>query len=277
MSFSRTRERTRERTQLAAVCLALSCVMPAPAWQPAPDPSPVVITHPGGSYLGVGVVELTPERVKSLGMREEHGVEITRVEDDSPAGKAGLKAGDVVLEYNGGRVEGVQQFMRLVRETPPGREVILALQRSGASQQVTVRTEARKLWAGLRTSDSSFEIPRMNLPPIAVPDIPRAFMTWSSSFLGIEGEALDDQLAQFFGVQEGVLVRSIVKGSPADKAGLRAGDVIVKVDDGKVATPREVTAAFRSARSKKSMTVVAVRDKREMSFTVPLEDNPQTR
>ena len=261
-----------QRAGLAAV---LAGGAPLLSFEP-PDPTTesraVVIAGTSGSYLGVGVVEITPERAKSLNLKDEHGVEITRVEEDSPAGKAGIKAGDVVLEYNGQRVEGVDQFMRLVRETPPGRDVKLSLSRSGSPQQLTVRTMARKAWLASRFGEQAVELPRIEMPDIRIPDVPRAFMSWRSSFLGIEGESLDSQLAEFFGVREGVLVRSVVKGSAAEKAGLRAGDVIVRVDDTKVATPREISTAVRSARSRKNVTVTAVREKRETAFSLPIED-----
>jgi serine protease Do len=203
---------------------------------------------------------------------EEHGVEITRVADESPAAKGGLKPGDVVLEYNGQRVEGIEQFMRLVRETPAGRDVKLSVSRNGAGQQVVVRTGSRKAWLSGKLTDGSIEIPRVEIPEIRMPDVPRAVMSWRSSFLGIEGESLDTQLAEFFGVKEGVLVRSVVKASPAEKAGLRAGDVIVRVDETKVASPREITAAVRSARAKKAVALGVVREKRDLSVTLPVEE-----
>ena len=71
-----------------------------------------------------------------------------------------------------------------------------------------------------------------------MPEMPRIYTTVSGAMLGIEAEALKPQLAGFFGVKEGVLVRSVVKDSAAEKAGLRAGDVIVKVDQTAVSNPR---------------------------------------
>ena len=85
----------------------------------------------GGSYLGVNLAEIDGTRAKELKLKETTGVEITRVEEGSPAEKAGLKPNDVVLEYNGQRVEGMEQFGRLVRETPGGREVKLVISRNG--------------------------------------------------------------------------------------------------------------------------------------------------
>lgn len=260
-----------QRAGLAAVLVA-GCPVLGFEPDPPPEPRPLIVAGASGSYLGVGVVEITPERARTLNLKDEHGVEITRVEEDSPASKSGLKAGDVVLEYNGQRVEGVDQFMRLVRETPPGREVKLALNRGGSLQQLSVRTIARKAWLSSKFGEHAVELPRIEVPDIRIPDVPRAFMSWRSSFLGIEGESLDSQLAEFFGVREGVLVRSVVKGSAAEKAGLRAGDVIVRVDDTKVATPREISTAVRSARSRKSVTVTAVRERRETAFNLPIDD-----
>ena len=97
-----------------------------------------------GSYLGVGVAEVSAERVKALKLKEERGVEITRVDDDSPALKAGLKAGDVVLDYNGQRIEGTEQFVRMVKETPEGRQVRLLISRDGNTQTLTATIAARK-------------------------------------------------------------------------------------------------------------------------------------
>ena len=90
--------------------------------------------------------------------------------------------------------------------------------------------------------------------------------------VSILGDADASQLAEFFGVKEGVLVRSVVKGSAAEKAGLKAGDVITKVDETRVSTPREISSAIRTATSKSTVTVQLVREKREMSLTMSIDD-----
>jgi S1-C subfamily serine protease len=68
-------------------------------------------------------LDITSDRAKALKLKEERGVEVTSVEPDSAAAKAGLKVGDVILEYNGQKVEGWEHLKRLVRETPIHREV----------------------------------------------------------------------------------------------------------------------------------------------------------
>src|SRR5215470_668650 len=89
----------------------------------------VFVAKGSTSYLGIGVVDIDTERAKTLNLKEERGVEIKSVTPDSPALKAGLKEGDVVLDFNGQRVEGTEQFQRLVREVPAGRQVRITVWR----------------------------------------------------------------------------------------------------------------------------------------------------
>ncbi|MFZ8313276.1 PDZ domain-containing protein, partial [Staphylococcus aureus] len=89
-------------------------------------------------------------------------------------------------------------------------------------------------------------------------------MMWRTTTLGIEGEALRGQLAEYFGVKEGVLVRSVMKETPAEKAGLKAGDVIVKVGDTKVVSPADISSALRAVKAKSTVPVVVIRDRKEV-------------
>lgn len=251
---------------------------PAP---PAPPSDVMMFFQAGGSWLGVGVKEITSERARALNLKDEHGVEITTVEPDSPADKAGLKPGDVVLEYNGQRVEGTAQFVRFVRETPPGRTVRLTVFRNGSTQTVSATIAERRGRAFRFRTPGAEEEFDIRIPRIeALPDVPRVTMSWRTGLLGIEGEPLrDSQLGDFFGVRDGVLVRSVLKGTPAEKAGLKAGDVIVRVDDRKVSEPRDITSALRAARdaSKTTLPVVVVRERKEMTLQVTLENEPARR
>jgi serine protease Do len=263
-------------------CLAALLLPAAP---PDSTPKARTATHRialqrGGSYLGIGVAEITPERAKELHLKDERGIEVRCVDADSPAAKAGFKEGDVVLDYNGQRVEGGEQFMRLVRETPAGRSVPVLISRNGATQTLTSTIGQRRAGSmSMELDGNEFVMamppmpPVQPLPPMRMPDIPRAFMSWGSPVLGIESESLNPQLAEFFGVKEGILVRSVTHDSSAEKAGFKAGDVIVKVNGEKVTTPREISSILQSSRAKKSLPVTVIRRQKEVVLNVALEES----
>jgi serine protease Do len=227
------------------------------------------------SYLGIGVREVTPERAATLNLKELRGAEVAHVDENSPASKAALKQGDVVLEYNGMPVEGVEQFIRMVRETPPGRNVKLVIWRNGATQTVEVTLGERQTAAfppGVPSNPEIFPgFPNLPNTPI---EVPRFQFTWPNSMLGIEGESLgqERQLADYFGVKDGVLIKQVMRNTPAERAGLKAGDVITKVDGQSVASTRDITQQLRSA-ANRAVTLTVVREKREMPLTVTLNQS----
>jgi serine protease Do len=224
-------------------------------------------------------LDINADRAKALKLKEERGVEVTSVEPDSAAARAGIKVGDVILQYNGEKVEGWEHLKRLVKETPIHREVKILLSRNGAEQTVSAAIGTHKQadldlgggnWMPLPSWPST---PAAPMPPAAMPSMPpfempefRTLMPTSS--LGIIGEALgqESQLAEFFGVKEGVLVRSVNKDSAAEKAGMKAGDVITRIDDTAISTPQQISSALRAARGK-NVTVTVVRNRKEMTLT----------
>lgn len=256
------------------IAAVASLAAPGAVAQRARRANIVTVQRSGTSYLGIGALEVTPERAKALNLKEERGVEVARVEEDSPAAKAGVKQGDVVLEYNGENVEGVDQFIRMVHETPPGRQVKMTVWRNGANQDLTVTVGARRNTV-IETPNGPVTVPVIPpLPPMPPFDVPRFEMSYQSPLIGIEGESLapQGQLADFFGVQDGVLVKSVLRNSPAERAGIKAGDVIVKVDNSKVTSTREITGVLRSNRTKSTFTLTVVRNKKEMPVTVTLPE-----
>src|SRR5271166_6762928 len=180
-----------KRLMACAALTASSLAAQSLAFFQAPGAPQVYELHSGGgqTFLGVNIAEVNPDRAKDLKLREPYGVEITRVEEASPAEKAGLKSGDVVLEYNGQRVEGMEQFGRLVRETPAGREVKLLVSRGGVTQTVAAVLGSRK------SRFSGNFPPGFEMPEFHMPDIPQIFTTIRSPMLGVEAESLGSQLA----------------------------------------------------------------------------------
>jgi serine protease Do len=266
---------------IAGLASSSAFAQPTPPAAPtAPQAHAAVGMQPGEApHLGVGGIDITADRAKALKLREESGVEVTEVEPDSGAAKAGLKQGDVVLEFNGQKVAGWEELMRLVRETPVHREVKIVVWRNGAEQTLTATMGAQRgpqLYFGggnmpgwVQTMPTPAAPPNTPRPSPQF-DLPRIFTMMGSASLGIMGESLgqESQLAEFFGVKEGVLVRSVNKDSAAEKAGIKAGDVITKIDDTNISTSQQISGALRAARNKGTVNVTVIRNKKEMTVTV---------
>ncbi|MEI9812998.1 MAG: PDZ domain-containing protein [Acidobacteriota bacterium] len=224
-----------------------------------------------GSYLGIWVWELDASRAKELKVPDGSGVVVTLVSPGSPADQAGVKTGDVISEFNGQKVDGIEQFSRFVRDTPAGRAAKLKIIRNGSTQVLNAKIGAISaaerpgpvmIPPGVR-GDGSFPSPERQ-------DVPRSLTTWRSPVLGVDAEPLFGQLAAYFGVSEGVLVRGVAAGSPAEKAGLKAGDVITHVGKHTVNNPAGITAELRMA-SSSTVKLGVTRDRNPLSLSVTLE------
>jgi predicted metalloprotease with PDZ domain len=231
------------------------------------------------SYLGVDIADITTDRLGALKLKEEQGVEVTMVDQDAPAGKAGIKEHDVILTMNGTAIESKTQLQRMIHETPPGRVVTLGLSRDGQAMTIKVQLADRRNEFALKGMkdgdwDKNFhiEIPPISLPDIDVPNMGVVYVH-SSMRSGLMVENLTPQLGEFFGAKNGngVLVRSVEKGSRAEKAGLHAGDVIIRVGDQPVHDTSDFTHALRS-QSAGSVSVGVIRDKKEQTLTLTVPE-----
>jgi serine protease Do len=250
----------------AVLALAAAAFAQVPAAGPARARSATIRRPADRGYLGVGVIEMTPNRARELKLPNENGVEIKRVDEESPASKAGLRENDVILEVNGKPVEEVEQFVRPIAEGAAGSKINLTVWRNNAKVPVAVTLESRPV-------GPLFIDPDDVMPPF--PDVPMtrngspSALLGQSAIVGFEGETLTDQLAQFFGVKEGVLVRTVAPRTPAERAGLRAGDVVVKVNGTPVTSPREISGIVNSVH-RKNFSFTVVRNKKEVNLDVEL-------
>src|SRR6266851_5513644 len=242
----------------------------------------------GGAYLGVDTRDITADRLSELKLKEEHGVEVTLVDQDAPAGKAGLKEHDVILNLNGSQVESVEQLRRMIHEIPPGRMVTLGISRNG--QPVTLKAQLadrKKTFSMAMPSGKSFSFTMPAIPAIpatpVIPSIPEMdvpvsiVVVHSSARSGLMVENLTPQLGDFFGAKDGqgVLVRSVEKGSVAEKAGFRAGDVIVKVNGESISDSGDFTHAMHGRKSS-TVNVSIIREKKEQNLTLALPERNQS-
>jgi serine protease Do len=238
----------------------------------------------GASWLGVETHEVTAEKAKEFKLSAERGVLLGKIVPDSPAAKAGLKENDVVVELNGQRVESAAQFRRMVHEIPAGRTVQLTRWREGRTQTLSVKLgksdEGHSNWMKSMPGSFSFHMPEM--PPM--PDMPEILGTEKFKFfsgahgrLGIDAEDLGGQLASFFGVSdgEGILVRSVNSGSPAEKAGLKAGDVITAVNGERIRSVGELREKLSAHSDATSVQLSVLRNKAETKLNVELPPAPE--
>lgn len=225
----------------------------------------IIRNAPG--WLGVGLADLTPERVKSLRLKDDKGVEITQIHEDSPASKAGLKEHDVVLEVNNEKVEGQEDFARTIALLAPGTKINLQIWRAGAKQTISATLGSRPQPFVIAAGPGWDAMP---FPPEVMNGQVFGPMMGQTPRIGIEGETVDGQLAEFFGVKEGVLVRSVQENSAAAKAGLRAGDVIIKVGGTPVSNTREISGVMRAMH--KTATFTVVRNHKEVTLNIEIAE-----
>lgn len=277
-----------------AVTAAVSTLL-AQSPAPAPRPEPRVDTRVfrvldgRGSRLGVMVEDLTAEQRKAAS-GVTNGVRIGEVDRDSAAEKAGVRAGDVVVEFDGERVRSVRQFSRLVQETPDGRPVTMAVQRDGQQQTMQITPESgtmtrgfdvdgdrirRDVERGLRGLDDlpylDFDSPALDFDGPAFDFEGRAPRFTPRGRLGVQLDTLTPQLADFFGAKEGgVLVRSVTAGSAAEKAGLKAGDVIVSIGGDRVRDVGDLQSELRESESDE-VSIGVIRDRQETTLKATIE------
>jgi len=248
-----------------------------------PDGVTVLLGEEGPSWLGIEAREVTPESVKEFKLPAERGVVVGRVASDSPASKAGLKNTDVITEVDGQRVEGAAQFRRMIREIPAGRAVQLTIWRDGHSQPLAATLgkaeENHRAMLNAEPGAFAFRLPEV----VEIPDMPEMpTMDWgngdmmvlpgSHPRLGIDAEDINGQLGSYFGAPdgEGVLVRSVNAGSVAEKAGLKAGDVITKFNGERIRSLGDLRERLAAKNDSKPAQLSVWRNKSEVTLTVDL-------
>jgi len=257
---------------VVAAALLVPLGLPARAQDGQPPdrfggPRDLMVLAGRGAEIGVHVTDA-----------KEAGVEVQEVRSDSPAEKAGLQRADRIVEFDGERVRGTRQFSRLVQETPPGRTIKATIVRSGQRKEIeiTPREGRGPITNGVFPDGFVGRMPDIEMFRNRMPfnfdfDLPGL----SGRRLGVDVDPLSDQLAQYFGVKEGVLVRSVTDGTPAARAGLKAGDVITSVDGQPTRSREDLVRAVRDAKDEE-LTIGIVREKKESTVKARLEPPRRT-
>jgi C-terminal processing protease CtpA/Prc len=252
--------------------------------EPGNDDAMVLLDDEGASWLGVESQEITSEKAKELKLPAERGVLLERIVPDSPAAKAGLKDNDVITEINGQRVEGAAQFRRMIHEIPAGRSVQFTVWRDGKAQSVGVTLgkseDHGNMWFKTAPRAFSFQLPNIEMPEVApMPDMDMGaygLLAGSRPRLGIDAEDLSGQFGAYFGAPdgEGVLVREVNSGSPAEKAGVKSGDVITSLNGERIRSLGDLREKLAGKRDEKTVKLGVLRNKSEVSVTVEMPPPP---
>jgi serine protease Do len=258
---------------IVAALAALSVLVVAVERLQAQGPGFLLLEGPG-SAIGVTVRETTAEDAKAAKLERPAGVVIESVRSSSPAEKAGLRTGDLVVEFDGERIRSVQHFTRVVRETPPRRGVNAVIVRGAARQTLEVipevtgdfRSDARERFR-LRSPDGLLQDFNFNFDRNRLRSAP----VLGRPTLGVTVTPLTSQLAEYFGVKDGALVTAVESGSPAADAGLKAGDVITAIAGRSVSTASDISEGLRQAERGDGVDISVTRERKALMLkaTIP--------
>jgi serine protease Do len=232
-----------------------------------------------GGRLGVRLADVAAEDRERLRLETTRGALVQSVEPDSPAAQAGLREDDVIVRFDGEAVRSVAQLVRLVRETPPGRPVSLEVSRAGEKRTLQATLAERGPHALVELG----ELPELDLPEPPEPLVAPRF-EWHGNAplvfrhrgplgprkLGLGYRPIEGQLAEYFKVPggKGLLVESVEPDGPADKAGVRAGDVLLQAGGRTLDDASDFRDVVREAEPGKPLALEVLRDGKRLELTV---------
>ncbi len=247
---------------LPTALLVAALVVPVAQAQTRPVPSKsqdsgtIQMPRPGRvTMIGVRLADVTADNMASLKLAKTEGALVESVNPNSPAAAAGLREKDVIILFDGERVRSAAHLVRLVHETPTGREVSLGVMRDGRKTDLRIRPEEGGTWFDPRFGDTL---------DLLVQGVRDGVSSRTRSRLGVSVQDLPGDLPEYFGVKSGVLVTAVRPDTPASRAGLKTGDVITAVNGKAINAARELLSIPESSAGEVAWTVV--REKKEMTL-----------
>lgn len=228
-------------------------------------------------WLGITMQDIDAELAEALDLSEGEGILVNSVIDDSPADKAGLVDGDVIVAFAGEEIEDTGDLSRAVRKTRPGDEVEVEVLRDGARRTIAVTVGEREpqvhVWSDRDDGDVLL---------YSTPGKMKGLKGWHTlmlgehGYLGVKMQDLNEQLGDYFGVTDGqgVLITEVIEDGPAAEAGLKAGDIIMKLGTERIAETDDIYDYLRDREEGDEVTVTVLRDRRERDIAVTLGEAP---
>ena len=219
-------------------------------------------------WLGVSIQDVDEDLKEALDLKSTEGVLVNEVVEDSPAEEAGIKQKDIIIKYKGKKVTDTGDLTTWVLETKPGEEVRLEIIRDGKNKKPKVIIgKLPKSYSLLRGEDWDF-----------TPGPQSFYFGGKRGYLGVVLEGLSEQLGTYFGVKdgEGALISEVEEDSPAEKAGLEAGDVIVKIDGEEIEDPGDVVEVVVDKEKGDKVELEVLRNKKKKTFNVEVAEREST-
>ena len=207
--------------------------------------------HPRRGWLGVKIQQVTPEIAESLGLKDANGAMVAGVTDGGPAEKARIRGGDIILKFDGQDVKEMHNLPRIVADAVVGKEVPVVLWRDG--KEVTVQTVLAE-----RPAD-------MQLAAADATKTPDTTRPTDINGLGLRVAPVSQELRDKYQLgadQKGVVITDVSPNTPAAERGLKAGDVIVEVQQTEVSAPSDIQKQVDAARKadRKNVLVLIQRE-----------------
>jgi predicted metalloprotease with PDZ domain len=235
-------------------------------WGHAMDsPAVVSVSSKASSrgWLGVSIQDMTSRLARSMDVKTREGALVNNVVEDSPADSAGIREEDIIIKFAGTQIEDAADLTNAVRKTAPGTRVSVEIMR--ADEKKTLDVTVGRLPRRERRAYS-----------FAIPPVPRLKMFRLSEMFGLELMELNDQLAEYFEVpeREGVLVEEVERNSAGDRAGFKAGDVIIKADKEPVDDVNDIRHALRSRDEGDKVEFEVIRKGTRKTLTLEVDEAP---
>lgn len=201
-------------------------------------------------WVGIGLQDLTPDLIKSFNLKDKEGALISQVYEGSPAEKAGLKVGDVIIEIDGKKIKSSQDVVREVLKKQVGQKAQFVLMRDGNRVEVPIVTAQMPAEFGEK----------------------RTGQAEKKEYYGLRVREVTPEVAKQLGLEktEGVVIESVEPGSPAQEAGLRRGDVILEVNRQKIQSENDYRSAME--KTKPEVGVLLLLNRGGSSFFATLKE-----
>ena len=212
------------------------------------------------SWIGIQIKDIPSDVAEKNNLKNNYGVLITKIEKNSPAEKAGLNENDIILEYNGKEIKNTEDLINLVRKEKTGQKVKLLVLRDKNKQNFTITIE---------------EKPKKRFFEGKFPDsFPFAF-NWNRPKLGLELFELNPELGEYFQspTKKGMLVKKVLKDSPAEKAGIKPGDIIIGIGKESVEDLHDITSALRDYNKGDKVELTIIRKGEQIKIPVEIAED----